>query len=120
MTDKSLNCVGIDPAKQQTGSHDYRPGSDQRLVDRVASAIMTRYSDHGDRYEVPDCVRRYAQATIAAITACHAEEMRALLALIANYPDANVVSDAHYVIRKHARALLASLDDEQKGEVHHG
>lgn len=88
----------------------------QPLVEVVARAIHRKRQDFGFggqaqwKYE-PEQVKSLHLATAqAAIDACHVAEMRELLHGIANYPDANTISDAHYVIRKQARALFVKLD----------
>lgn len=88
----------------------------QTLVDRVARAIHRKRQELGfGGQALWECERAaihsvHYQTASAAIEACHAEETRELLARIASYPDANTISDAHYVIRKQARELLAKLD----------
>jgi hypothetical protein len=105
------------------------------MVEKVAKAIArdrfrenghgelddTRWAEMRDWYlmykDDPDALSAhgslpataYRQAR-AALDACHAEEMRNVLAGIASYPDANVISDAHYVARKEARDLLAKME----------
>ena len=32
MTDKPLDCVGIDPTKQEVGKHDFRPSPTEPIV----------------------------------------------------------------------------------------
>ena len=100
----------------------------QSLVERVARAIcqampLAWVDTCRPSAPIPDgCLLPLDEETCdgrvlarAALAACRAEEMHELLTLIASYPDANVISDAHYVVRQHARALLAEQDGTAPG-----
>ena len=89
----------------------------QAMVERVARAIVSDIDNLAtDGYMPFDYPERAASRIAhAALAACRAEEMHELLTLIATYPDANVISDAHYVVRQHARALLAEQDGTAPG-----
>jgi hypothetical protein len=86
------------------------PTPQKPLVERVARKLAPEMT--GFVYDILlDLQQRQLQAQIRPILdACHAEEMRELLERIASYPDANPISDAHYIVRKDARALLAKID----------
>jgi hypothetical protein len=86
-------------------------GRPPSLTERIAVAIRkVPLSISSTRRSGDNGLRNANELAQVALAACQAEEMLKWLRQIASFPDATPISDAHYVVRKHSRELLAKID----------
>jgi hypothetical protein len=85
-----------------------RRDGDVDMADKIASNVLANFKTEGNRNKYDELEACYAMLfkqlqPIAKLC----DRMAEALERIASYPDANTISDAHYIARKTAREALA-------------